>query len=415
MRDFFTFLGRCTVVAFTGTTRYKAWLAVLFAVVLVGLNAYSRQVAEGLILTGLSDQVSWGLYIANFTYLVGIAAAAVLVVIPVYVYRDKTLRDLVVFGEAMAVSALVMCIAFVLVDLGRPDRFWHMLPVVGRVNFPSSILAWDVLVLLGYLALNVYLGAYIVYTRYMGIRPAWWRYMPFVIISIVWAVAIHTVTAFLYMGLAGRPFWNTAILGPRFIASAFTAGPALIVITLLIIRRVADLVFGDEALLMLRRIIQVAIIVNLFLLLNEMFAEFYASSLHSNSARYLYFGLEGQSDLVPHIWTAIVMNFTALVIFVLPISRRLEWLALACVLSVGGLWIEKGLGLIVPGFLPTPLGEMVVYVASANEIMVSSGIWAFGVLIYSMLVRVALAVVQGRLANNVYPELPVAKSPVAAG
>ncbi len=407
MRDFLTFLRRCTVTAFSGGTRYKAWLAFLAGIVLIGLNAYSRQLAHGLVVTGLSDQISWGLYIANFTYLVGIAAAAVLVVIPVYVYKNRALRDLVVFGEAMAVAALLMCIAFVVVDLGRPERFWHMLPLIGRVNFPSSILAWDVIVLMGYLVINLYLGGYIVYARYRGVKPVWWRYMPVVFVSIVWAVSIHTVTAFLYMGLSGRPFWNTAILGPRFIASAFTAGPALIVITLLIIRRVANLAFGDDALLMLRRIIQVAIIVNLFLFLNELFAEFYGASLHAYSATYLYFGLEGYNELVPRIWTALFLDFAALVIFILPISKRLPWLTAACALSVTGLWVEKGLGLVVPGFLPTPLGEVVVYQPSMNEILVSIGIWAFGVLLYSMLVRVAIAVVQGRLSSEIYPEIPV--------
>ena len=406
MRDFLTFLKRCTVTAFSGTLRYKTWLAFLSAIVLIGLNAYSRQVAHGLVVTGLSDQVSWGFYIANFTYLVGIAAAAVLVVIPVYVYKNRALRDLVVFGEAMAVAALLMCIAFVLVDLGRPDRFWHMIPFVGRVNFPRSILAWDVIVLLGYLVINLYLGGYLVYARYRGRKPTWWKYMPVVFVSIVWAISIHTVTAFLYMGLAGRPFWNTAILGPRFIASAFTAGPALIVITLLVIRRVANLVFGDDALLMLRRIIQVAIIINLFLLMNELFAEFYSSSLHSNSARYLYFGLGGSSELVPRIWTAVLIDFAALLIFILPLSKKLSWLTFACVLAVSGLWVEKGLGLVVPGFLPTPLGEVVVYRPSLIEIMIAIGIWAFGVLVYSMLVRVALAVVQGRLSSEIYPEIP---------
>lgn len=410
MKEFLRFLWRCTITAFAGSRRYHLWLTFLFVIILIGLNAYSRQLVDGLVVTGLSDQISWGFYIANFTYLVGIAAAAVLVVIPVYVYRNKTLRDLLVFGEAMAVAALLMCMAFVLVDMGRPDRVWHMIPFIGRVNFPDSILAWDVVVLLGYLALNLYLGGYIVYARYMGTKPTWWRYMPAVMVSIVWAISIHTVTAFLYMGLSGRPFWNSAILGPRFIASAFTAGPALIVITLLIIRRVANLVFADAALFLLRKIIQVAIIINLFLLINELFAEFYAGSLHANSATYLYFGLEGYGDLVPHIWTAMFVDFTALVIFILPISRKLNWLAFACVLSVCGLWIEKGLGLVVPGFLPTPLGEMIVYTPTFTEISISLGIWAFGIMVYSMLVRVALAIVQGRLSRDIYPEIPVGQT-----
>src|SRR5678816_3658680 len=205
---------------------------------LLGLNAYARQFAHGLIVTGMSDEVSWGVYIANFTFLVGVAAAAVMVVIPVYIYDNEELHDLVIFGELLAIAAILMCLAFVTVDLGRPDRFWHMIPGLGKLNFPGSMLSWDVIVLNGYLALNVYLCAYLLYCRYRKQAPSKWFYLPVVFLGIVWAISIHTVTAFLYVGLGGRPFWNSSIVGPRFIASAFTAGPALIILAMQVVRRV---------------------------------------------------------------------------------------------------------------------------------------------------------------------------------
>jgi Ni/Fe-hydrogenase subunit HybB-like protein len=214
-------------VAFVGDWRYYAWIGALGAVVcVVGLNAYAKQFAAGLVTTGMSDQVSWGVYIANFTFLVGMAAAAVMLVIPVYIYKNEDLHDLVIFGELLAVAAILMCLAFVTVDLGRPDRFWHLIPGIGVFHFPGSMLSWDVLVLNGYLLLNVHICGYLLYCRYQNRKPAKWFYIPFVFIAIVWAISIHTVTAFLYVGLGGRPFWNSAIVGPRFLASAFTAGPA---------------------------------------------------------------------------------------------------------------------------------------------------------------------------------------------
>ena len=201
----------------------------------------------GLIVTGMSDEVSWGVYIANFTFLVGVAAAAVMMVIPVYIYNNEELHDLVIFGELLAVAAILMCLAFVTVDLGRPDRFWHLIPGIGQFNFPASMLSWDVLVLNGYLLLNVHICGYLLYCRYRGRTPAKWFYIPFVFIAIVWAVSIHTVTAFLYVGLGGRPFWNSAIVGPRFLASAFTAGPALIILAMQVVRRVtASAPAGDS-------------------------------------------------------------------------------------------------------------------------------------------------------------------------
>ena len=219
------FSGVARAIAFVGDWRYYAWIGLLTVICLLGLNAYCRQFAHGLIVTGMSDEVSWGVYIANFTFLVGVAAAAVMMVIPVYIYKNEDLHDLVIFGELLAVAAILMCLAFVTVDLGRPDRFWHLIPGIGQFNFPKSMLSWDVIVLNGYLLLNVYICGYLLYCRYRKTKPGKWFYIPFVFIAIVWAVSIHTVTAFLYVGLGGRPFWNSSIVGPRFLASAFTAGP----------------------------------------------------------------------------------------------------------------------------------------------------------------------------------------------
>src|SRR5512135_1105226 len=238
IRNYLVFLGRCGRLAFAGDWRYYTWMGVLTVFCLLGLNAYARQFASGLVVTGMSDEVSWGVYIANFTFLVGVAAAAVMMVIPVYIYQNEELHELVIFGELLAVAAILMCLAFVTVDLGRPDRFWHLIPGIGQLNFPASMLSWDVIVLNGYLLLNLHICGYLLYCRYRGRTPAKWFYIPFVFIAIVWAISIHTVTAFLYVGLGGRPFWNSAIVGPRFLASAFAAGPALIILALQVIRRV---------------------------------------------------------------------------------------------------------------------------------------------------------------------------------
>ena len=213
VRDYLHFLWRSLCVAFVGDWRYYAWMGFLSTLVLLGLNAYARQLAHGLVTTGMSDEVSWGVYIANFTFLVGVAAAAVMMVIPVYIYKNEDLHDLVIFGELLAVAAIIMCLAFVTVDLGRPDRFWHLIPGIGEFNFPASMLSWDVVVLNGYLLLNVHICGYLLYCRYQKKRPSKWFYIPFVLIAIVWAISIHTVTAFLYVGLGGSLARCHATLG----------------------------------------------------------------------------------------------------------------------------------------------------------------------------------------------------------
>ena len=397
MRNYSTFLIRCGRLAFVGDWRYYTWLGALTAVILLGLNAYAKQFAVGLITTGMSDQVSWGVYIANFTFLVGMAAAAVMLVIPVHIYKNEDLHDLVIIGELFAVSAILMCLCFVTVDLGRPDRFWHLIPGIGIFHFPGSMLSWDVLVLNGYLLLNLHICGYMIYCRYCGRTPSKWFYYPFVFIGIIWAVSIHTVTAFLYVGLGGRPFWNSAVLGPRFIASAFTAGPAFIIIALQVLRHFSTYRVTDKALMTLRSIIQVAMLVNLFLLANEAFNEFYAGGRHIASTRYLFFGLHGHHALVPWIWTAVTFNVISAILFVMKASRRIPVLNVTCALAIVGIWIEKGMGMVVPGFIPTPIGEIVDYTPSFNEVLICLGIWAFGFLCFTIFLRMSVPVLQGRL------------------
>lgn len=400
IKNYFVFLFRCGRVALRGDWRYHLWIAGLFAVSLVGLNAYAKQLVHGLIMTNMSDQVSWGVYIANFTFLVGVAAAGALMVVPVYIYKSEEQHDLVILGSILAVTAMIMSLAFVMVDVERPDRSWHMIPIIGKFNFPGSMLAWDVVMLNGYLALNIYICGYLIYCRYAGRKPSRWFYIPFVLVAVVWAVSIHTLTAFLFVGLGGRPYWNSSIVGPRFIASAFASGPALLILALQTIRRVSDYKIADRALFTLRHIMQVSMIVNVFLLLNEMFKQFYTGNHQASAARYLFLGLNGHHALVPWIWSAVALNVGALILLILPVSRSLRWLDAACLMAIVGIWIEKGMGLVIPGFVPTPLGEVVDYTPTWNETLVCFGIWAFGALCFTLLLRMTLPILQGRLTIN---------------
>ena len=394
MREYLRFLWRCFRLSFVGDWRYHTWMFALTAVALIGLNAYARQFVGGLATTGMTDQVSWGLYIANFTFLVGMAAAAVMLVIPVYIYKNQELHDLVIFAELLAVAVIIMCLLFVTVDLGRPERFIHLLL---RLNLPISMLSWDVIVLNGYLLLNMHICGYLIYCAYRKRKPSPVFYIPFVFVAIIWAISIHTVTAFLYSGLGGRPFWNSAVIAPRFLASAFAAGPAFLILTLQVIRWATTYRVTDKAVLTLRAIITVALSINLFLLGSEMFTEFYTGSTHAASFRYLFFGLHGYTGLVGWIWSAIALNCVALALLLSRKSRNLGVLNVACVLMIVGIWIEKGMGLIIPAFIPTPLGEMVEYRPTLNEILVCAGIWAFGLLLYTIFVRITVPVLQGRI------------------
>jgi Ni/Fe-hydrogenase subunit HybB-like protein len=163
---------------------------------------------------------------------------------------------------------------------------------------------------------------------------------------------------------------------------------------------VTDYRISDRALLTLRSIVQVSMLINVFLLANEVFKEFYARTSHVAASQYLFFGLHGHHALVPWIWTAIAFNFIAMALLILPLTKSLKFLNLACVLAIAGIWIEKGMGLVVPGFVPTPLGEIVEYSPSLNETLICLGIWAFGLLSYTIFLRMAIPILQGRLTQN---------------
>lgn len=392
-RRYLNFLANAVSQSVEGTWKFYVWMILLTAVFLVGANAWALQVRDGMAVTGMSDHVSWALYIANFTFLVGLAAGGVMMVIPAYLYNDKEMHDIVLIGELLAIASVIMAIMFVVCDLGRPDRFWHMMPIVGKFNFPISMLTWDVIVLNGYLLINVHICGYLLYKRYRGQPPVAKMYVPFVFLSIVWAISIHTVTAFLYCGLGGRPFWNTALLAPRFLTSAFVSGPAFIIVAIQIIRHLTQHRFGDGAIRTLVSIIRITVLVNLLMVASEVFVEFYTGGSHTGAAKYLYFGLHGHHELVPWIWTAVVFSIVAAVLFMFHrVHERTVILNTACALAFAGIWIEKGMGMIIPAFIPSTLHEIVEYRPSLTEWKITAGIWALGFMIYTLLIKITINV-----------------------
>jgi Ni/Fe-hydrogenase subunit HybB-like protein len=386
--------------ATSGSRRYHLWMGALTLVMLIGAFAYSIQLREGLIVTGMNDHVSWGLYISNFTFLVGLAAAAMMLVLPAYVLGDADFTRAVLIAEGVAVSALVMCLAFVVVDIGNPMGSWHMIPGIGYLNWPRSLLAWDVIVLNGYLALNLGIPFYILYSHFCGRTPLKSRYVPFIYLSVLWAVSIHMVTAFLLAGLPARPFWNSALLGPRFLASAFTAGPAFMLLLLWFIRTETEYTIPRRTFEKLAIVTTAAAQINLLMLGSELFYKFYTPTHHGINAKYLFFGLDGHNALVPWVWTAIGMNVLAtLVLTIHPLRRSFRWLLPACLVLFVSIWIEKGMGLVIPGFVPSPLGEIVEYSPSWVELAVTAGIWALGLFVLTVLVRVALPIELGTVRS----------------
>ena len=375
--------------ALIGTKKYYGWMAALLAVIGVGFACYLWQFQFGLGITGMSRDVSWGFYIAQFTFLVGVAASAVMVVLPYYLHNYKAFGRITILGEFLAVASVTMCILFIFVDLGQPTRVVNVL----LHPTPNSILFWDMIVLNGYLFLNIIIGWKVLEAERNNVAPAGWL-KPLIYLSIPWAVSIHTVTAYLYCGLPGRGFWLTAILAPRFLSSAFAAGPAFLILLCMIVRKLTKFDPGKEQIQSLAKVVAYAITVNVFFFLCEVFVVFYSNiPEHMDHLKYLFVGLHGHGVLVPWMWASMILMVVSIILLVNPITRKNETvLVVACITVFVGTWIDKGLGMISGGFVPNPLHHVTEYVPTLPEILIAVAIWAIGFLVLTALFKIAVTI-----------------------
>lgn len=381
-----------------GSLAYYLWIGFLLLCVIQGLLAYVSQFTDGLIVTSMRDSVSWGFYIGNFTFLVGVAASAVMLVIPAYVYNWKPIKEVVIFGELLAVAAILMCLMFVLVDMGRPERLWHMIPFLGKPNFPSSLMAWDALVLNAYLLVNLIVVVYLLWSAFKGRHYNPKIVIPLVILSIPLAIGIHTVTAFLYSGMASRPYWNASILAPRFIASALCSGPAVLLILFQVLKKITPMEIKDDAIHKVAELMAYAMGFNLFLFGAEIFKEYYSNTHHLVHYQYLFFGIGDQpSPIAVYAWISLIFSILAFFIFVIPATRKnLILMNTGALLIYSSVYIEKGIALIIPGYTPDSLGQIYAYSPSFTELRVSCAIFGFGFLFFTILVRIAIFLLFGK-------------------
>jgi Ni/Fe-hydrogenase subunit HybB-like protein len=403
MSNVFSFCIDYITYVIKGNRKYYLWMGFLALFIIPWAYGNYMQFTEGMIVTGLTDQVSWGLYLANFVFLVGVAAGAVTIVFPAYVYKYEPLHKVAVLGEMLAVAAVIMCIMFVLLHMGRPDRLWHMVPIIGIYNFPHSMLTWDTLVLVVYFLLNAVCGFYYLYKRYEGKPMNNNFYLPLVFISIVWAFSIHTITAFLINTMPARPMWHHGMMPIRFISTAFAAGPALIIIIFLIIRENTALWIEDKAIDMLSTIVVACLSVALFLTMSEIVTELYHPTEHSGGLQYLMFGKHGLTKLVPWFWCSLIALIFGWVMLLIPkVRKNYEVLPWLCAIIFLGIWVEKGMGLLIPGSIPTPIGEFTEYSPTLIEIGNCLGNWAIGFLILTILLKGAIGVLLGdiKLASS---------------
>ncbi len=375
--------------ALSGSKEYWSWIFFLLIFIGIGFICYLYQFNEGLRITGMSRDVSWGLYIGQFTFLVGVAASAVMLVLPYYLHNIEDFGRITILGEFLAIAAVIMCMLFVFVDMGYPTRVLNLI----LYPTPNSILFWDFIVLNVYLLLNILIGWNILAAERKAVAPPKWV-KPLIYLSIPWAISIHTVTAFLYAGQPSRHYWLTAIMAVRFLGSAFAAGPALLIILGLLVKRLTGFDPGQTAINKLKNIVAYAMLLSIFFVLLEIFTAFYSNiPSHKQPLQYLFWGLDGYNRYVPWTWVSVVAGVLSALILLLPLVKRSNaWLMAACIGVFGSLWIEKGITLVITGFVPSPLEHITQYAPTLPEIFIALGVWATGFLVLTLLYKIAISV-----------------------
>ena len=386
--------------AIKGGPKYKAWLLFLVSIILVGSYTSYRQLTEGLILVGATDQIPMELFFANFIFTAHVAAAAILVVAPGYFYHRKDMKELAVIGEIIAMCFVATGITFILFHMGRPDRLWHMLPGIGFPNFPNSMLVYDTIVLNVYLYLNLVGISYILYKKYVGefdtIALARW-FTPVIYLAIVWGPLIHICTAFVLSSNARMGEWATAVLPFGFLAMAGASGPSLVVLLFLLIRKNTKLQINDSVIDLMTTIIGWSLGIILLVFAAEYFTALFSNTEHAASLNYSMFGHNGLNLYVPWFWGIVGSIFACFVAILTPYIRKSYdlWLPVVCVVIFMSILLEKPMMLVFPAFSPSPLGEYTEYHPTLIEYFNVLFTWAIGFISLTLLIKGAVGILTG--------------------
>ncbi len=386
--------------AIKGGPTYKAWLLFLLSIIMIGSYTAYRQLTEGLILVGATDQIPMELFFANFIFTAHVAAAAILVVAPGYFYHRKDMKELAVIGEIIAMCFVATGITFILFHMGRPDRLWHMLPGMGYPNFPNSMLVYDTIVLNVYLYLNLAGISYILYKKYVdefdSKALARW-FTPVIYLAIVWGPLIHICTAFVLSSNARMGEWATAVLPFGFLAMAGASGPSLVVLLFLLIRTHTKVQISDSVIDLMTTIIGWSLGIILLVFASEYFTALYSNTEHAASLNYTMFGHNGLNQYIPWFWGVVGSIFAGFVAILIPNIRKSydRWLPVVCVVIFMSILLEKPMMLVFPAFSPSPLGEYMEYHPTLIEYFNVLFTWALGFISLTLLIKGAVGILTG--------------------
>jgi molybdopterin-containing oxidoreductase family membrane subunit len=363
------------------------WIFIQHAPIFLGIRE------GGLILTNLSNTVPWGLYVSFFVFWVGVAAAGIMAGVVAYVFNDKEFMKIAVIGEVQAIAALIIVFGLIMVDVGRPLRALVLIPQLPNLR---SMLDWDFIVLTTYLLLNVV--ALLVTVHYYRQDKAIPRsfLVPFIVIAAPFAIGIHTVTAFIFQALTARPIWNSPLLAPRFVATAFASGPAIMLLALYLAERYIPGFKVDFSVYKKTLYVIVgSLVVGLYFTFSEVQEIFwYTTEPYKRAqAEVLFFGYH-LPYLAVLIWLWIGLGMAAAILGTLPqVHNTKKGILIVSLLTVIAVIAEKTMTIVIPGYVPGTLGEIVPYYPSPTEVAITLGVHAAGLLVYLLLGRAALQAV----------------------
>ncbi|QGP93107.1 Polysulfide reductase, NrfD [Neomoorella glycerini] len=384
--------------------RYYFWLGVLLLLSLGGLLAWIYQVANGLVVTGMRNIVSWGLYISAFMFLVGLSAGGLIVSSSATVFNIRQFKPAAKPAILLSAVCIIMAVMFIFVDLGRPDRFFNLL-LTPKFNSP---LIWDVVVIAVYLAISLY---YLWLTSRPKLEEN--RYRVISALALPVAILVHSVTAWIFGLQIARPTWHSALLAPLFVVSALDSGLALLLVVLIILDRLGWYKLEKELLATLGGLLAVLIAVDVFFIFSEVLTALYPAE--ERLMKYINLLLIG--SLAPFFWGEIVLAAVPFLILVFRSNReRKSLVGLAASLVVVGVFCKRiwllfsalmlplipygpgvtlGSYALPPGefsrYYPRVWSTAGQYVPTWVELLIFTGIFAFGALLYILAARIILA------------------------
>ena len=344
--------------------RGKIWTSVLIAICLIGAYAYFLQLKTGLAVTNMGDYVSWGIYISNFVFFVAISLVGSLITAVLRLADVHWSTPLTRIAEIIAVSAIVFASLIIIVDMGRPDRFYHLF-IYGRLQSP---ILWDVIVIGTYFVISLLLLYFPllpdlkILLRHKDHSPKWMNRL-YSLLGSFWkgtvgqvkindkainilcitiipvAFSIHTVTSWLF-ATTYRPGWDSTNFGAYFISGAFLVGAGGVVVAMFVFRKYYHLerYITEKHFDRMGRIVVMLALLYLYFNINEyLIPAFKMKKPEEAHLTNLFAG-----DFAPIFWFAILVGMIIpILILLFKQGRKPLPMFIAGIMVVIGAWFKR--------------------------------------------------------------------------